>query len=413
MRNEYYIARRLSSRRDGAKAGIMERVATVATTVSIAVIFITLSVVIGFKQELNNIVSNSVADIVVTSPVSQGVVSSVTIPRSASIEEILRCDDVQRVSPYTARSGVLKNENNLYGVLLKGVDSLYDFSFYAQHLVAGELPRIGAEPRSKDILISQSVARIMDVSVGDRVEMAFINDNGGVLRDRFSISGIFHTGVDIIDNGYLFTDMGNVARLYNGDIEAITGYELWLNPDANVEVTTAKLNEELLELYFTDDINAEAFSLQSLFRSVFGWLSTHNVNALIIIIIMIVVALLNMTTALLIIVLERQRMIGELRSMGMSRSSVVLVFFFRALNIMARAILWGAVIGVALTLIQYIWHIVPLPAEGYLLESVPVALCWGWWGLSIVGAIICAMGVLMLPASFAASISPATAMRYE
>ena len=391
----------------------MERVATIATTVSIAVIFVTLSVVIGFKQELNDIVSSAVADIVVTSPVSRGVASSVTLPRSALLEEALSLDNVVKMSPYTARSGVIKNDDNMLGVLLKGVDSLYDFSFYREHLTDGELPRIGAEPRRKDVLISESIARTMDVTVGDRVEMVFINDDGSVLRDRFSVSGIFHTSVDVIDQNYLFTDMGNVARLYHGDIDAITGYELWLDPAANVELTTAELNDRLLELYFTDDINAEAFSLESLFSNIFGWLRTHNINALVIIVIMIAVALLNMTTALLIIVLERQRMIGELRSMGMRRGSVVMVFFFRALNIMARAILWGATLGIGLVLVQYFWHVIPLPAEGYLLESVPVALCWGWWALSIAGAIICAMVVLMLPASFAASISPTKAMRYE
>ena len=128
---------------------------------------------------------------------------------------------------------------------------------------------------------------------------------------------------------------------------------------------------------------------------------------------MIIVALLNMTTALLIIVLERQMMIGELRAMGMSRWSVVKVFIYRALFIVMRGVGWGTLIGIVLVVVQALCGVVPLPADGYILSTVPVAMCWLLWLAAVVVASVVTMIVMILPALYAAKVSPAKAIRYE
>ena len=413
MKIEFDIARRLSSRKAGAKAGVMERVATIATGVSIAVVIITLSVVVGFKQDLRALLSGAWADITITAPQSRGVVSGVGIEQGAKIEEILLDSDIVHFSPYTAKEGVLKSDDNILGVLLKGIDTLYRPDFYRERIIKGEFPRIGLEPRSKDILISKVVAAKMDVDVGDRLEMVFVDTEGGIIRDRFAISGIYHTGVDVIDSGIVLTDMRNVTRLYNGFEDGVTGYELWMKEGCESQAVVDRLNDLFIELYINDGIDAEAFSEEQIFPEIFGWLATHDVTALAIVVIMIIVALLNMTTSLLIIVLERQRMIGELRAMGMRRGAVVKIFLFRVLFITLRGVVWGTIAGITFVLVQHHWAVMPLPSEGYLLESVPAALCWGWWMAAIVGTVAITLVVMLLPAAFSSKISPAKIMRYE
>ncbi|MBO7185670.1 MAG: ABC transporter permease [Alistipes sp.] len=413
MKTEFYIARRLSSRRGGAKAGVMERVATIATAVSIAVIVVTLSVVVGFKHNLASLMSSASSDIVLTAPASRGVVSGVLIERSTEVEQIATSAPHIRITPYTAKEGVLKSEDNIMGVMLKGVDKSYDSSFYEEHMVEGCFPRIGLDPRRKDIALSQRVAEKMEVGVGDRIEMVFIDDEGGVLRDRFEISGLYCTGVDIIDLGYVFTDMRNVARLYDGSESMITGYEMWLEEGADAQIIAEVLNDKFIDLYLQGGQDVEAFTMQDIYPNIFGWLATHDVTAQAVVVIMIIVALLNMTTSLLIIVLERQRMIGELRAMGMRRGAVLEIFLFRALFIFGRGVAWGVVVGVVCAALQHIWAIVPLPAEGYILDAVPAAMCWGWWAMVIIGVVVVTLLFMMLPAAFATRISPANTMRYE
>ena len=147
-------------------------------------------------------------------------------------------ENISEVARQVASSGMvlLKNDDNIVGVLLKGVDTLYDQRFYQSNITEGSFPRIGLEPRSKDILLSERVARKMDVEVGDRIEMLFVDHDGGVLRDRFQISGLYSTGVDFLDEGYAFTDMRNVARLYDGDNDVVTGYEIWLREGSSASI---------------------------------------------------------------------------------------------------------------------------------------------------------------------------------
>lgn len=413
MRNEFYIARRLSSRRDGNKAGVMERVATIATAVSLAVVIVTLSVVVGFKEELNAKISGSVSDVVITAPESRGVVSSKAIERCDAIESLLDDERVERYSVYRSKEGVLKSEENIVGVLLKGVDSLYNLDFYRESLVRGEMPRLTGEPRSKDVLVSESIARKMDVDVGERVEMVFIDANGSVLRDRFAISGIYRTGVDALDNAYIITDIRNVARLYEGDNNLVTGYEVWLKEGADRQTMATDYNDNRLDIYLMEGIDTYAFAIDDIFVDVFSWLATHDVNAVVIVVIMIIVALLNMTTALLIIVFERKRMIGELRALGMRRGSIIEVFVYRAMFIVLRGVVWGATIGLAVSIAEHYLHLIPLSAKDYMLDAVPAALCWGWWAVAVVATIIITFIVMLLPAAFSARISPSETMRYE
>jgi lipoprotein-releasing system permease protein len=413
MRNEFYIARRLSSRRDGNKAGVMERVATIATAVSLAVVIVTLSVVVGFKQELNAKISGSVSDVVITAPESRGVVSSKAIERCDAIESILCDERVERYSVYRSKEGVLKSDENIVGVMLKGVDSLYNLDFYRASLISGELPRLTGTPRSKDVLVSQSVARKMDAEVGERVEMVFIDANGAMLRDRFAISGIYRTGVDALDNAYIITDIRNVTRLYEGNEQLITGYEVWLKEGVDRKAMASDYNDHRLDIYLIEGMDTYAFAIDDIFYEVFSWLATHDVNAVVIVVIMIIVALLNMTTALLIIVFERKRMIGELRALGMRRAAIVEVFLYRAMFIVFRGVVWGAIVGIAVALAEHHYHLIPLSAEDYMLDAVPAALCWGLWGIAVVATIIITFIVMLLPAAFSARISPSETMRYE
>lgn len=391
----------------------MERVATIATTISLAVIIVTLSVVAGFKQNIDELLTGASADIVVTAPESRGVVSSAVVPKCGELEQVLNHEMVESYSSYLAKLAVVKSDDNIVGVMLKGVDSLYNMNFFEKYLVEGAMPRLMGEPRSKDIIISRAVAQSMDIGVGDRVEMVFIDGSSGVLRDRFAVSGVYETGLTGIDDMLVISDIRNVKRFYDRSQEWVTGYELKLKSEADSELVADELNDRLIELYLEHEINAEAFTIATIFPQLFGWLATHDVNAIFITVIMIIVALLNMTTALLIIVLERQRMIGELRAMGIKRRGVVRIFVFRALFIIMRGVVMGAVIGVILCLIQHFFGVVPLPAEGYILNSVPAALCWGRWLMAVVATIVITLVMMILPSMLAARVSPSKAIRYE
>ncbi|MEG1405884.1 MAG: FtsX-like permease family protein, partial [Alistipes sp.] len=136
-------------------------------------------------------------------------------------------------------------------------------------------------------------------------------------------------------------------------------------------------------------------------------------NAIVIISIMLIVAFFNMASALLILVLERTRMIGLLKAMGMRNGAVQRIFLWRATFITLRGLAWGNGVGIGLCLLQQHLHLIKLSSEGYLLSEVPIALGWGWWAALNLGVIAVIMLLLLLPARVVATVNPSETIRYE
>ena len=120
-----------------------------------------------------------------------------------------------------------------------------------------------------------------------------------------------------------------------------------------------------------------------------------------------------MVTALLILVLERTRMVGILKSLGMSTAAVRRIFLYRAAIIIGKGLLIGNAVGLALIALQHTTAVVKLDRTAYYVSSVPVA--FDGWGIATVNSLFAAAILLLLYAATAivARISPAEAVKYE
>ena len=159
--------------------------------------------------------------------------------------------------------------------------------------------------------------------------------------------------------------------------------------------------------------NLAVTSVTERYANIFDWLKAHDVNAAVIIVIMLVVAFFNMASALLILVLERTRMIGLLKALGMRNGPLRRIFLYRAAFIALRGMAWGNGVGLLLCLLQQWFHVVKLDSEGYLLSEVPIALEWGWWLLLNAGVLAVIVLLLVLPTYIISSIKPEQTIRYE
>ena len=408
MSLELFIARRIARSGPGNRPGVMVRIAVIAVALSVTVMILALAVIMGFKREITDRVTGFSSQVEVADLRSAGSIESVPVLRSEQLERAIRsAGEVVRLAPYAVKGGVVKTPDAILGVMLKGVDGGYDWSFFRDHLLEGELPRVG------EILISRSVAREMGLVPGDKVEMLFVESEKSPRRDRFKVSGIYATGMDEFDRSVAMTDLRNVQRLADWSSDEVSGYEVTLADFSQAEDFSRRLNDMLL------DSDREAFwdltarSAQERFPTVFDWLKTHDVNAAVILVIMVIVAVFNMATALLTLVLERTRMIGLLKTMGMNNASLRRIFLYRALMLIVRGVVWGNAIGLGICLLQYYFHLIPLDPEGYMLSEVPVAFGVGWWLALNAGVVVVILTLLMLPASIISQVKPVEAIRYD
>ena len=315
--------------------------------------------------------------------------------------------------PYALKGGIVRTDATVEGVTLKGVDGTYDWQTFREWLVEGELPRVGDSIRTKDILLSRSLARRIGTNVDDKIEMLFVENGEQPRRDRFKVAGIYASGMDEMDKALILTDLRNVQRLARWRPDEVTGYEIAVTNLDAAEPFAGELDERLFLDESDETINLTANNVQQLYPNVFDWLKAHDVNAVVILVIMLIVSFFNMATALLILVLSHTRTIGLLKTFGMRNGQLRRIFLYRAAFVALRGMLWGNGIGLALCLLQKHTGVFKLDAEGYLLSQVPIALEWEWLLLLNGGVLAAIVLLLLVPASIVSTVKPNEVIRYE
>lgn len=409
---EYWIAQRTSKSTLKGEPSVIMRVAVLSVALSVAVMILSLAIVFGFHREITTKLSGVSAHIDLTthSGLNNSNISPIT--KSEDIESFVgSIPKVEHMSPYATIGGVVRSNESVDGVILKGVDPNFDWSFLNSCLTEGETPNVTDE-RNKDILISAELAKHHRYEVGDRVEIILTDKSGSLRRDLFHISGIYSLGLGGQDKLLMVTDIRNVQRLNDWDSTQITGYDITLSDMSKAQKTTDLINEKLLNEGTDEMNNAMAYSIEEFNPMIYGWMATHNVNALVIIIIMIVVAGFNMATALLIMVMERTRMIGTLKSLGMNNKQLRQIFIYKAWSVILKGLAWGNGVGLGLALLQHFFHIIKLDESGYMLSYVPIEL--GVWWILLLNAVVAGsiLALMTIPSRMVAYIKPEVTLKY-
>ena len=408
----YFLARRMAAPVHGRKRNVMVRIATLSVVVGMAVMIVALGVIFGFKRQITSKLTGFGAHVQLVN--LDGNSSYETVPISIDqpvVKRIAQLDEVSALYPYAIKVGILKGEEAMQGVVLKGVGPDYDWSFFERYRVAGEVPRITDSARNKDAMISSRLASMMHLKVGDPFEMLFIQNPPR--RDRFRVSGIYDTQFDELDKVMILTDLRNVQRLSGWDSTQVTGFEIDTRDFAHLDRFTARVDELVFDTPGVDDQSLRAVSIRERYPMIFDWLNAHNVNAAVIITVMLLVALFNMVSALLIILLERTPMIGVLKALGMDNRALQKTFVIRSAFILLKGMFWGNVLGLGLCLLQYYTGWVKLDQAGYFLTTVPIYLDWGWWALLNVVTFVLLVLLLTLPTLIISLILPEKSIRFE
>ena len=407
MRNlAHYIASRSTSSQNA-----MVRIATAAVAVSIAVVVITLSVILGFKEQISALVSGAMADITLSNPYGERQPELHPISDGEELRMVLvSTKNVAHIERYALRSCVVRGEESAMGLALKGVGDDADLALFAERLEEGIVPRM-EEARRKELLLSKSVAEKIGAECGARVELLLL-EGEAPRREVFKVCGIYRSALGETGAELALTDIRNVQKLNGWEPSQISGYSVRLYDSDLAEESADIINLSLMREYEGED-NLFAVSSRERHADIFGWLETHDVNATVILTIMFIVAIFNMVTALLILVLERTRMIGTLKAMGMQNGMLRRIFTHRAMRIVALGTAIGNVVAIGLLVVQKYLHLVKLDESGYFLDEVPVALNAGWIVAVNILFIAIIFVVTHLATSIVGRIKVADAIKYN
>lgn len=388
------------------------RIAIATTAVSLAVMIVAVAVIMGFRNEISAKISGFGGHLRISAlDYSQSAESKPIRIDGALEEDVARIPGFRSIAPFALKSGLIKTDEATQGIMLKGVDGSYDWSFFEGYMQEGTLPRVADTVRHKDILISRSVARMLKLGVDDRVEMLFVHGDRPPRRDRFRVSGIYSSGLEEMDRHFILTEIANVQRLNGWDADQVTGYEVAVDDFGRLDAFEKEAYVRTLEHESEPPLMVR--SVYAEYPQLFDWLKTHDVNAVVIITIMLIVALFSMISALLIILLERTSMIGILKALGMKNGSVRKIFIYRSAYILFAGLLLGNVIGIGLALVQKYTNLVGLDESGYFLSSVPIDLGWEWIAGLNVGTLVVILALMVFPTNIVSRITPEKTIRYQ
>lgn len=373
---------------------------------------ITLSFVNGFQETVSQKVFSFWGHVRVSyrQPVKSSIAEEEPIERNNKLlAEITRSPGVKAAFPFTTKYAILKTSEEMEGVLVKGVDSSYNFAHLQQFLQpGGRWIQFNDSTYSREIVISTFTARQLNLKLNDRVLIYFFRPDGSVRPDRLTITGIYKTSIQEYDQTFAIGDMKLIQRLNSWTEDQIGGYEIILDD-------YQKMNEAATNIRFAENFPPvwQVKTSQELYPHIFDWLQVQDTNQNILITIMIIIAIINLITCLIILVLERLRMIGVLKALGASNWTVQKVFLHHTAIITAAGIAIGTAFALGLMFLQMKTGFLKLQEEAYYMETATIKIVW--WQLVAVcgGTLLVAFLVLLIPSFIVRKVQPVKAIHFK
>lgn len=386
------------------------RIAIIGITLGLAIMLISIAVIVGFKREVRNQIIGFGSHIQVMSYNNYNSIQSEPITLTPQLDSLLKTTpNVNNLQHIATQPGIIHTEEAFQGILLKGVDSTYNWDFFSQNLIEGTT--LGDSIKNGTI-ISSAIAHTMNLNIGDSYTVYFASNNG--LRARkFTVVGIYQTTFADYDKLYILTDISHIQRLNQWADNQFSTLEILVNDYSRLNQTSADLFNKIIIYSHNTDILYRVETIESLTPQIFDWLDMLDMNAIVIIILMLAVSGFCVISGLLILILERSATIGLLKSLGANNWTIRKIFLIQSAYLISRGMLWGNIIGLAIIAIQHFTHAIPLDPTSYYVDYVPVQLSLSGWLLINIGLAIASILMLVGPSYFVTRISPAEAMRKE
>ena len=381
-----FIARRLRFKGKIAMASI---------AVSSFVMILAVSISAGYRKEIRRGVSSVSGDIQLTSYTGNFISEDEPITDTLSYMEMLRSvRGVQEISPAIYRAGIVKEGDDIHGVIFKGTGAY------------GDTTRLG-------VSIPQHLADLMELEEGSDLLSYFIGDR--VKARKFKVSSIYEGSLSTDDYMIVHASLDDMRRLNGWDEHEVSAIEITLSDEFKRASLIEQKNSEIgsiINVFETeDDPSLVSTSVVQNYRQLFDWLTLIDSNVLLILILMTVVAGFNMISGLLILLFRNISTIGVLKSMGMTDREIGKVFLRVSSSLIIKGMALGNALAFLFCIIQSATHLIRLNPENYFVSSVPVALDIPMVLVADIAAYAAIMLLLLIPSIFISKVDPAQTVR--
>lgn len=410
----FFIAKRLTFDKESRQTITrpITKISVLGIALGLAVMIISVAIVIGFKSEIRKKIAGFGSHIQIINYDSNNSFETIPVSKNQSFYPSLdSVYGIKHIQVFATKPGIIKTENDIQGAIVKGIGSDYDWSFFRQNLVEGEIFYINDSVKTDKVLISRYLSSLLKLKTGDRFGMYFIDDKP---RGRpFRIAGIYETNLEEFDRQFILADIGHIQKLNNWNDDQVSGFEIILDNFDDIDYMTYIVNGIAGAKFYEDGSKLRVINIKQKYPQIFDWLGLIDKNVWVILGLMLIVACFNIISGLLIMILDRTNMIGILKALGTENRNIQRIFLYQAFYLLVRGLFWGNLIGLSLCWIQHYFRILKLEQSSYFIDYVPIYFNGFYFFLLNLGTLLITLLVLQIPSMVVTRISPVKTIRFD
>ncbi|MCB0496413.1 MAG: ABC transporter permease [Cyclobacteriaceae bacterium] len=400
MNLPYFISNRISTPKAGTFSSTIHKVAIFSIGIGLTVMILAFAIMQGFKNTIKNKIYDFSGHIQITKYVSANAYNE----NPLKLPDTLHLDGIKNIVPFAFKAGLLQTNEEVEGVVFKGVGRSFDSTEFKQYLKAGRFIHFKDSSYSTEVIISRHLANRLKLKVGGSLIMHFFQDPPRARK--LTIVGIYETGMEDFDNKIMVGDIGLAQRLNDWADGYAGGFEVYVNNVDQIDAVQQRLYDTYGYDYYVQKTSHK-------FLQVFEWLSLIDNNVNILLFMVLFVASFNMISIILILILERTPMIGTLKALGAQNGLIRKIFVYNGMQLIVKGLIVGNVLGLGLALLQWKFKFITLDPSNYYMDYVPIE--FNFWILILLNLLVMGLvsAILILPTLFVSRVEPIKAIKFD
>lgn len=427
MPYEFFVSKRyLKAKRKQVFVSIITFISIFGIFLGVAALIIVLAVMNGFETDLRTKILGIKSHIELTTDIT-GPMKDFEKVR----ERIAGLEGVVASTPFIYSQAMIRSGNGVTGVIIRGLDTQSAFKVinlgkiregnieYLNTLPENLAKSYKAEDaQANGIVIGKEMAKNLGIYLYDIITIISpmgVSTPMGVMprMKKFIVVGIFESGFYEYDSTLAYLSLKSCQDfLQMGD--TVTGIDIKVADIYKADTIARKIQSKLGFPFWANN-------WMQMNKNLFSALKLEKLVMFIILSLIVLVAAFNIISALIMIVMEKNKDIAILKSMGATARSIMKIFIFQGLIVGVIGTALGCAVGLAVALnlqkvsqfVEKMFHFKILPGDVYYLSELPSQVNYGDVVIIVIGTLVVCFVSTIYPSWRASRLDPAEALRYE